>query len=391
MKPKLCFSTAALMAAAISSLIFFSVPRFNHTRQINHQTLAAAGDRNGTIQFRQQQEIQFLPIGGGAIGPETFAFGGDDGGPFTGVSDGRVLRWVEAERRWTDFAFTSQTRYREGCEGLDPPQQEEMEDICGRPLGLEIDASNGDMYIADAYKGLLRVGPEGGLADPIVTRVDGAPLVFTNGLDVDQSSGVVYFTDSSSCFQRRHHILIVLTGDSTGRFMKYDPETRQTTRLASNLMFPNGLTLTHDGKSILLVETTNGRVLKYGIQSGELKLFAQLDGYPDNIKRSPRGGYWVGMYSKRSNLLEWVTSNPWVGKSLIKLVPFGVIDRVHSYLGGGKLGLGVRLSEDGEVLEGFNEDGCYEEMKSISEVMEKDGELWVGSVDLPFAAKVCCL
>ncbi|CAN1259836.1 Protein STRICTOSIDINE SYNTHASE-LIKE 2 [Linum perenne] len=110
MKPKLCFSTAALMAAAISSLIFFSVPRFNHTRQINHQTLAAAGDRNGTIQFRQQQEIQFLPIGGGAIGPETFAFGGDDGGPFTGVSDGRVLRWVEAERRWTDFAFTSQTR-----------------------------------------------------------------------------------------------------------------------------------------------------------------------------------------------------------------------------------------------------------------------------------------
>ncbi|CAN0910243.1 Protein STRICTOSIDINE SYNTHASE-LIKE 2 [Linum grandiflorum] len=388
MKPKLCFSAAALLAAAVSSVILIFVPNFKYTGQINHKLLTGAGDdRNFTLQFRRQQEIEFLPIGEGAIGPETFAFGGD-GGPFTGVSDGRVLRWVGDERRWIDFAVTSPTR--KVCEGLDPPRQEEMEHICGRPLGLEIDQSNGYMYIADAYKGLLRVGPEGGLATPIVTRVDGAPLVFTNGLDVDQSSGIVYFTDSSSRFQRRHHTLIVLSGDSTGRFMKYDSKTRKATQLASNLMFPNGVALTHDGQSILVVETTNGRVLKYDIESGELRLFAQLDGYPDNIRRSPRGGYWVGMYSKRTKLLEWVTSNHWIGKSLTKLVPFGVIHRVHSYLGEGNLGLGVRLSEDGETLEGFNESGEFEELKSISEVMEKDGELWVGSVDLPFAAKVCC-
>jgi len=32
---------------------------------------------------------------------------GGDGGPFTGVSDGRVLRWVAAERRWTEHSSSA--------------------------------------------------------------------------------------------------------------------------------------------------------------------------------------------------------------------------------------------------------------------------------------------
>ena len=76
------------------------------------------------------------------------------------------------------------------------------EHICGRPLGLRFHKRTGDLYIADAYLGLLKVGPEGGLATPLVTEVEGAPLMFTNDLDVDDE-GVVYFTDSSSVYQRR--------------------------------------------------------------------------------------------------------------------------------------------------------------------------------------------
>ncbi|CAI0374572.1 unnamed protein product [Linum tenue] len=356
MKPKLClyFATATL-AVAISSLILLLPPNLNNYGRhlINYYYNKPAGDRDNTAGRRR---IEFVPLDDGSVGPESFAFGGGGVGPFTGVSGGRVVEWVEEERRWSEFAVTSPERYREGCDGLDPPQQEEMEHICGRPLGLSFRESNGDLYVADAYMGLLRVGPQGGLADRMVTRVDGAPLVFTNGLDVDQSSDVVYFTDSSSRFQRRMHLLIVITGDNTGRFMKYDPKTQQKTVLASNLMFPNGVALSHDGESILVVETTNCRVLKYGLQNGEMEVFAELDGYPDNIKRSPTRGYWVGLYSKRTTLLKWLVSNPWIGKSLVKLVPLGVIKR---------------------------------EFGSISEIMESDdGELWVGSVESPFAARV---
>lgn len=80
------------------------------------------------------------------------------------------------------------------------------EHICGRPLGLRFDKRTGDLYIADAYMGLLKVGPEGGLAMPLVTEAEGVPLGFTNDLDIDED-GTVYFTDSSINYQRRYVFL----------------------------------------------------------------------------------------------------------------------------------------------------------------------------------------
>lgn len=76
------------------------------------------------------------------------------------------------------------------------------EHICGRPLGLRFDKKTGDLYIADAYFGLLKVGPEGGLATSLTTEAEGEPLRFTNDLDIDEE-GNIYFTDSSTKYQRR--------------------------------------------------------------------------------------------------------------------------------------------------------------------------------------------
>jgi len=64
------------------------------------------------------------------------------------------------------------------------------EDICGRPLGLRFDKKNGDLYIADAYLGIMKVGPEGGLATSVTNEADGVPLRFTNDLDIDDEGNV---------------------------------------------------------------------------------------------------------------------------------------------------------------------------------------------------------
>ena len=53
----------------------------------------------------------------------------------------------------------------------------------------------------------------------LVNEVDGMPLRFTNGVDVDQTTGQVYFTDSSMNFDRSQHEMVTRTGDSTGRLM----------------------------------------------------------------------------------------------------------------------------------------------------------------------------
>lgn len=185
----------------------------------------------------------------------------------------------------------------------------------------------------------------------------------------------------------RNHISVILSGDKSGKLMKYNPKSKQVTMLLGNLSFPNGIALSQDGNSMLLAETTNCRILKYWLttsKSGNLEVFAQLPGFPDNIKRSPRGGYWVGVHSKRDRVLKWIVSHPWIGKFLLKL-PFDVM-KVHSLLGKFRgSGLALRLSEDGEVLE--MRDGRDYKFKSISEVMEKDGELWIGSINLPFVGR----
>lgn len=80
----------------------------------------------------------------------------------------------------------------------------ETEDICGRPLGLSFNPTTGDLYIADAYMGLLVVGPGGGLPTVIVKEVNGSTLLLTNSLEVEGRSAVVYFTDSSARYQRRY-------------------------------------------------------------------------------------------------------------------------------------------------------------------------------------------
>lgn len=47
----------------------------------------------------------------GALGPESFAFDFYGDGPFTGLSDGRIVKWIANESRWMDFAVTTPTRY----------------------------------------------------------------------------------------------------------------------------------------------------------------------------------------------------------------------------------------------------------------------------------------
>lgn len=96
-------------------------------------------------------------------------------------------------------------RNRQVCDGSTNPN---TEPICGRPLGLKFNPATCDLYIADAYFGLLMVGPHGGAAKTLAASAEGVPFAFTNALDIDNKAGVVYFTDSSILFQRRYIIIL---------------------------------------------------------------------------------------------------------------------------------------------------------------------------------------
>jgi sugar lactone lactonase YvrE len=50
----------------------------------------------------------------------------------------------------------------------------------------------------------MKVGSDGGEAEVLATGADGVPFNFVNGIDVDQATGDVYFTDSSVTYPRRY-------------------------------------------------------------------------------------------------------------------------------------------------------------------------------------------
>ncbi|XP_051150741.1 protein STRICTOSIDINE SYNTHASE-LIKE 10-like [Andrographis paniculata] len=314
-----------------------------------------------------------------AVGPESLVFDPSGGGPYTGVADGRILKLSGGD--WVEFAVTS--RRREECT---QPFNPAMEHVCGRPLGLRFHPKTGDLYIADAYLGLQVVGPAGGLATQLVTEVEGQPLRFTNDMDIDDDKDVIYFTDSSTQFHRREFIPSILTSEKTGKLMKYGISSKQVTVLLRGLAFANGVALSKDRSFVLVVETTTRRVLRYwleGSNAGQHEVFAELPGFPDNVRRNPKGEFWVALHSKTGLFSKYATSWSWLGHSMLKL-PLS-FPQLHYLLVGGKPhATAVKLSEKGEILLVL-EDVDGKTLRFISEIEERDdGTLWIASVLMPY-------
>ncbi|XP_042513670.1 protein STRICTOSIDINE SYNTHASE-LIKE 10-like [Macadamia integrifolia] len=332
--------------------------------------------------YDKLHDAEVIHLPGEAVGPESIAFDPNGEGPYTGVSNGRILKW-EGNEGWTEFAFTSPQRNE--CEGFYSPK---MEHLCGRPLGLRFHPKTGDLYIANAYLGLQKVGPNGGLATQLITEAEGEPLSFTNDLDIDKDEDVIYFTDSSTNFQRRQFMSTVLSLDKTGRLMQYDISSKQVTVLLKGLLFPNGVALSKDNTFLLIAETTTSRILRLWLQgpkAGTLDVFTELPGFPDNIRRNSKGEFWVALYSKTGKVENWALSNPWFGKLFLKLPDR--VKRLQSLIGEMKAhATAVKLNEEGKVVEVL-EDSQGRTLRFISEVEENNGNLWFGSVLMPFMGR----
>ncbi|XP_047328365.1 protein STRICTOSIDINE SYNTHASE-LIKE 3-like [Impatiens glandulifera] len=334
-----------------------------------------------TENLLQKSEIKFLNQ---IQGPESMAFDPLGRGPYTGVADGRILFWNG--EAWTDFAYTSPNR----SEICDPKPSFlsylKHEHICGRPLGLRFDKKTGDLYIADAYFGLLKVGPEGGLATSLTTEAEGIPLRFTNDLDIDEE-GNIYFTDSSIKFQRRNFLQLVFSSEDSGRVLKYNPTTKDTTVLVRNVQFPNGVSLSKDGSFFVFCEGSLGRLSKYwlkGEKAGSKEVMAILPGFPDNVRTNEKGEFWVAIHCRR-NIYAYICGlYPKLRMFLLRLP---IPAKIHYLLQiGGRLhAVAVKFSPEGKLLT-ILEDRQGKVVKVISEVEEKDGKLWMGSVLMNYVA-----
>lgn len=117
-------------------------------------------------------------------------------------------------------------------------------------------------------------------------EVGGRKLSFINDVAVTQDGRKLYFTDSSSRWQRRDYLHLIMEATADGRYdpppgskvswsepfrikacppvrlsvLEYDTETRELTVVMENLRFPNGIQLLPDQESVLVAETTMARI-----------------------------------------------------------------------------------------------------------------------------------
>ena len=141
------------------------------------------------------------------------------------------------------------------------------EHYCGRILGLHRHpTTSGVLYAADSSFGLIKINTHLKQVETLVPRgrvdEEGTPFVnFCNDLAV-LANGSIFFTDSSKKFPRTDVVLEAYEGRANGQLLHYDPTTKITHVVLSELYFPNGVSLNRDSTALLIVECSRARILR---------------------------------------------------------------------------------------------------------------------------------
>ena len=249
----------------------------------------------------------------------------------------------------------------------------------GRPLGIEFDANN-NLIVADAYLGLLSVSPQGDIT-LLTNNADDIAINYADDVDI-ANDGKIYFSDASEKFAAKTNqgtlsasLLDILEHGGHGRLLMYDPATQQTTSLTSGLNFANGVAVSHDQRSVLFNETGSYRVMRYwldGDKQGKIEIVIDnLPGFPDNLARSPTGGYWLGFASPRSKALDALSGSPFLRK-VVQRLPAFMRPKSQEY------GHVIKLSENGQVLQSLQDpSGSY---PLTTGVLETSDFLYISSL-----------
>lgn len=278
-----------------------------------------------------------------------------------GVNDGRILKYA------ADGQFIG-----------------ELAQTGGRPLGHHFDPQ-GNLIVADADRGLLRIGADGAL-ELLSNSHDQLPYRFTDDVDVARD-GKIYFSDASSRYSRSEIKLEFLESRAHGRLLMFDPASGETHLLRDQLYFANGVALNAGQDALLFTETTRYRVMRLwlsGEKQGQLEIVVDaLPGMPDGISRASDGGFWVAMVSPRSAVLDGLAPYPWLRKIIARL-PAALLPAVKPFA------MVIKLDAAGNPTHVLH-DPASRRISHISSVEEAAGALYLGSFSTSAFGRILAL
>ncbi|KAK7266762.1 hypothetical protein RIF29_19417 [Crotalaria pallida] len=289
-------------------------------------------------------------------GPEDLAYDEKKGVIYTGCEDGWIKRVTVSESVVHDWVNTG-----------------------GRPLGLAL-GKDGELIVADAYQGLLRVNTKGEI-ELLANEAEGLKFKLTDGVDV-ADDGTIYFTDASYKYSLHDFYFDIVEGKPHGRFMSYNPATKKTTVLASNLYFPNGVAVSPDQHSVIYCETVLRRCRRYyieGPKKGKIGEFCHdLPGMPDNIHYVGQGQYYIAIASSLTPQWDLVLRYPFIRKAAAMVAKY--VGRIHMEKNGGV----VVVDLEGNPTEHYYDP----ELALISSGIKIGNHIYCGSLPYSFILRL---
>jgi ribose transport system permease protein len=254
--------------------------------------------------------------------------------------------------------------------------------IGGRPLGLAFD-SEGRLVTCVAGMGLIRVTLDGSielLADQtgrsLFSVQDDTTIRMADDLDI-APDGTIFFTDATKRYDMENWGLDLLEGRPNGRLLSYDPKTGKTRTVCDNLVFPNGVCLTHDARHLLVASTWNCSVLIFdlaNLAAGPRIFVRGLPGYPDNINRASDGGYWIALAGMRNPVFDQVMRHPGLRRRMTRQVP-----PTNWLFGNLNIGGVLKIDGSGKIVDALW-DAPDGPLYMITSMREHEGSLYLGGV-----------
>jgi ribose transport system permease protein len=254
--------------------------------------------------------------------------------------------------------------------------------IGGRPLGLALDRE-GRIVVCVAGRGLVRVDMNGDseLLTDQTTRSfmsvqDDSSIRMADDLDI-APDGIIYFTDATKRYDIENWGLDLLEGRPNGRLLSFDPKSGNTRTICDNLVFPNGVCLTHDGRHLLVASTWASSILIFDLANlaAGPRIFVQgLPGYPDNINRASDGGYWVALAGMRNPVIDQAMKYPALRRRMAKRVP-----PTNWLFGNLNIGGVLKIDGAGKIVDALW-DAPDGPLYMITSMREHKGALYLGGV-----------
>tara|TARA_R110002020_G_scaffold16823_4_gene59340 strand:+ start:543 stop:2657 length:2115 start_codon:yes stop_codon:yes gene_type:complete len=265
----------------------------------------------------------------------------------------------------------------------DYTEQEIYAHIGGRPLGMAF-AADGALLVCVGGMGLYRVTKAREvekLTDEtnrsLFTIIDDSRLRLADDLDV-APDGRIYFSEATVRYDMHEWPVDSLEARGNGRIICYDPKTDTTQTILKNLVFPNGICMTHDGQSFLFAETWACRVSRYyfaGPKKGKVEpVIPNLPGYPDNINRASDGTFWLALVGMRTPSVDLSMRMPGFRKRMARRI--APDEWLYPNINTGCV---VRFDETGQILDVMWDLGG-ENHPMITSMREHKGHLYIGGI-----------